>query len=331
MVDVQRAVVQGGEEAAGRGAKPDSRVDGDARRSPSTTERRRTSTSTRSPSIRRSEIAAVYDARGALFAGYSRGRGRPSRPLSKDRLAAVDGDQLVVTAPVTAGQRPRSAPCTCRRPSIRFRGGSSATASWPARRDGVADFRAARRRAGPARRCQRATAQDRALDLAAANENLRSQIEQRENAEAALRQAQKMEAVGQLTGGIAHDFNNLLHGDHRQPRDPAAPQLVADDDRARIQRSASMPRAAPSAPPTLTQRLLAFSRRQPLEPKPIDVNRLVAGMSELLRRTLGEPISDRDRAGRRPVAASRPIPTSSRTRCSTSPSTPATRCRAAAS
>jgi PAS domain S-box-containing protein len=109
---------------------------------------------------------------------------------------------------------------------------------------------------------------------------------ERRRIEEQLRQSQKMEAVGQLTGGVAHDFNNLLtvilgnldNLQHFLPENPEARRMAAA-----IQRASS--RAA-----TLTHRLLAFARRQPLEPKPIDVNKLVAGMSDLLRRSLGEGI-----------------------------------------
>lgn len=106
-------------------------------------------------------------------------------------------------------------------------------------------------------------------------------------AEAELRQAQKMETLGQLTGGIAHDFNNLLQivtGN----LDLLARALPPGDEKLRrmVERaSAGAERAA-----VLTQRLLAFSRRQPLDPRAIDPNRLVAGMSDLLHRTLGETI-----------------------------------------
>ncbi len=101
----------------------------------------------------------------------------------------------------------------------------------------------------------------------------------------ALRQAQKMEAVGQLTGGLAHDFNNLLTGmmgnlELLQAR--VARGRLEDIDRFINAAQGAGRRAA-----SLTQRLLAFSRRQTLDPKPTDVNRLVAGMEELLRRTVG--------------------------------------------
>jgi CheY-like chemotaxis protein len=96
-----------------------------------------------------------------------------------------------------------------------------------------------------------------------------------------------MEAVGQLTGGLAHDFNNLL-------------QIVVGNlellkrslpaDAARQLRSVDNAMSGARRAATLTQRLLAFSRRQPLEPRPVSVNKLVSGMSELLSRSLGETI-----------------------------------------
>ncbi|KKZ83991.1 histidine kinase [Rhizobium phaseoli] len=104
------------------------------------------------------------------------------------------------------------------------------------------------------------------------------------NAEA-LRQAQKMEAVGQLTGGVAHDFNNLLQiivGN----LDTLLRTLPADA--GRLRRAASQAMSGAERAAVLTQRLLAFARRQPLDPKPVDANNLIRGMSDLLHRTLGE-------------------------------------------
>ncbi|PDS99875.1 histidine kinase [Rhizobium sp. S9] len=104
------------------------------------------------------------------------------------------------------------------------------------------------------------------------------------NAEA-LRQAQKMEAVGQLTGGVAHDFNNLLQiivGN----LDTLLRTLPADA--GRLRRAASQAMSGAERAAVLTQRLLAFARRQPLDPKPVDANGLIRGMSDLLHRTLGE-------------------------------------------
>ncbi len=101
-----------------------------------------------------------------------------------------------------------------------------------------------------------------------------------------LRQSQKMEAVGQLTGGVAHDFNNLLTviiGNS---------ELVADGvkDRPALRKMVETTVKAAERGAELTSRLLAFSRRQALDPKPSDVNRQIAGMDSMLRRTLGEHI-----------------------------------------
>jgi PAS domain S-box-containing protein len=101
----------------------------------------------------------------------------------------------------------------------------------------------------------------------------------------ALRQAQKMEAVGQLTGGIAHDFNNLLAGigGSLQVMQKRLKAGKLDGMERYLDMSESSVRRAAA----LTHRLLAFSRRQTLDPKPVDVNRLASGMAELIRRTVG--------------------------------------------
>ena len=114
-------------------------------------------------------------------------------------------------------------------------------------------------------------------------------ITERRLAEDALRQAQKMEAVGQLTGGIAHDFNNLLQGitgalDRVQHR--LAQGRTGDVERFLKAAIESANRAA-----SLTHRLLAFSRRQTLDPRPTDANRLIGGMEELVRRTMGPNVA----------------------------------------
>jgi PAS domain S-box-containing protein len=124
------------------------------------------------------------------------------------------------------------------------------------------------------------------------NQSLEARIEaailERERVEEALRQAQKMEAVGQLTGGIAHDFNNLLTVIAGN-LDLVARRLGPDAD-PRIVRAIGSASVGADRAATLTQRLLAFSRRQPLAPKAIDPNALVAGMTDLLHRTIGETI-----------------------------------------
>ncbi|WP_347263964.1 hybrid sensor histidine kinase/response regulator [Nitrobacter sp.] len=107
-------------------------------------------------------------------------------------------------------------------------------------------------------------------------------------AEEALRQSQKMEAVGQLTGGIAHDFNNLLTGIVGSLDLLQTHIKQGRTDRADRYIEAAMASANRAA--ALTHRLLAFARRQPLVPKPVDANQLILSLEDLLRRTIGETI-----------------------------------------
>ena len=151
-----------------------------------------------------------------------------------------------------------------------------------------------------------------ALDNARLTESLQRELEERKRAELALRefnasleqqiaertrqieaqadalrQSQKMEAVGQLTGGVAHDFNNLLQ--IIMANLELIRRSVASDT-ARALRAVDAGLNGAKAAAALTQRLLAFARRQPLDPKLINLNVLINGMSDLLHRTLGEPI-----------------------------------------
>jgi two-component system NtrC family sensor kinase len=112
-----------------------------------------------------------------------------------------------------------------------------------------------------------------------------AEAERREVAEQALRQSQKMEAVGQLTGGVAHDFNNLLTIIIGNLGIAKRGVVEARAERALNNALVGAERAA-----QLTQRLLAFSRRQPLNPRVLDVNKLIVSISDLLVRTLGENI-----------------------------------------
>lgn len=136
-----------------------------------------------------------------------------------------------------------------------------------------------------------------------ANEQLRErttlledEAKLRRETEDKLRQAQKLEAVGQLTGGIAHDFNNLLTiilGNldtlRRRLTNPTSEQL-SDETKATLLEFADAAQQGARSAAQLTHRLLAFARRQPLEPVKLDLNHLVSGVTEFLRRTLGETI-----------------------------------------
>ena len=150
-----------------------------------------------------------------------------------------------------------------------------------------------RRAIDSALRKSEAQARDAASALSELNRTLEQRIKegttQLLEAEEALRQSQKMEAIGQLTGGIAHDFNNLLQGitgslDLVKKR--ATQGRFSEIERFITGAMTSANRAA-----SLTHRLLAFSRRQPLAPRPVEVNPLLASMEDLLRRTLGEQIA----------------------------------------
>jgi signal transduction histidine kinase len=126
----------------------------------------------------------------------------------------------------------------------------------------------------------------RTRQLAEANEHLRQEMLRREEVEAVLRQAQKMEAVGQLTGGVAHDFNNLLtviQGNLEMIE-------VAKGDPARLARYVLAARRAVGRGERLTQQLLAFARRQALHPETVDLNAVIRDFAPMLRHAIGETV-----------------------------------------
>ncbi len=226
------------------------------------------------------EAAGLYGPTGALLSGYRRD---PSQPLPVRAPAPIPPSatgQLVVTAPVVqAGVRLGSV-------YLRVQ------AEPPARRVlryaaiGLLGVMASLVAVvlGAANAAQ--TLANRAL--AEANEALRHQIEQRERVEEALRQSQKMEAMGQLTGGVAHDFNNLLMVASsglellERTQDPQRREQLRQGVRQALDRGAS-----------LTRQLLAFSRRSPLKSEVVDLGRLIEGMRLLLDRSLREDIAVR--------------------------------------
>jgi PAS domain S-box-containing protein len=124
----------------------------------------------------------------------------------------------------------------------------------------------------------------RTAELEAANRNLAKQIEDREQAEAQLRQAQRIEAIGQLTAGVAHDFNNLLTSILGNIELLKSRLKKIDDRSARLLSGAL---AAAERGASLTAQLLAFSRQQRMNPEPVDLNEVVAGMAALLHSTIG--------------------------------------------
>jgi signal transduction histidine kinase/CheY-like chemotaxis protein len=127
-----------------------------------------------------------------------------------------------------------------------------------------------------------ARVRERTMELESANRQLATQIAEREKAESALRQAQRLEAVGQLTSGVAHDFNNLLTvvlGN--------VSQLQETETNPRSLRKLAMMREAAERGARLTAQMLAFSRRQKLEARPVDLNETVKSMHDLLHASLG--------------------------------------------
>jgi signal transduction histidine kinase/ActR/RegA family two-component response regulator len=152
---------------------------------------------------------------------------------------------------------------------------------WEARRH-LADLKSAEERLTQLNNSLEHLIAERTSELSRANDRLTQEIAQREQAQSALVQSQKMEAIGQLTGGIAHDFNNLLTvicGNLDMI------QRSATDERTATQASHALQAADRAA--KLTQQLLVFSRTQKLTLEPIDVNALISGTSNLLERTIG--------------------------------------------
>ncbi len=221
------------------------------------------------------ETVRVFDAQGKLFASYAR--------APRD----VSGAHIEVTRPVIEqGQllghvylRTEAEPWWRR---LARYGGVGLLAIMGGLLVGVmATAQATLSRAN-------AELETRAAELASANEHLRLEMTEREKAEEALRQGQKMEAIGKLTGGVAHDFNNLLmvasSGLDMMERtaDPARRAILKDGIRQAIERGAS-----------LTRQLLSFSRRAPLNPETVDLAARIEGMRVMLERSLREDIEVR--------------------------------------
>jgi signal transduction histidine kinase len=227
-------------------------------------------------------IAAVYDASGALFARYAKGAEQPPATM-RMAPAAFDNDRLAVTAAVTQDGKPLGL--------VYLRTLTEPFARRLERYGLITLLVIMAAVVVVVLGAAQATLSRTNISLAQANTDLRAQIEQRQKAEDALRQAQKMEAIGHLTGGVAHDFNNLLQvilgslEAVKRRLDRGGTVSVAEIGRPIDVAMRGGERAA-----SLTRRLLAFARRQPLMPKPLDLRRLVLGMSDLLRRTLGEAI-----------------------------------------
>jgi signal transduction histidine kinase len=236
--------------------------------------------------------AALYDAGGSLFVSYSRRNDQPPPETAQAGEPYFQDNLLVVTAPVTEGQALlgtvfiRTVTERFEQRLARYAGIGLLVIMAALLVAVLGTSQAAMSRANR-------ELEDRASALAEANAKLQAEMDQRQKVEEALRQSQKMETVGQLTGGVAHDFNNLLtvilgnlNRVRRRVADGASP--------AQFTRAVENSLQAAERAAALTRRLLAFSRRQPLSPKPINVNKLVENMSDLLRHSLGADIAIRN-------------------------------------
>jgi signal transduction histidine kinase/CheY-like chemotaxis protein len=216
------------------------------------------------------DAVGVYDERGRLVAGFTR---TGLAPQLADRLGSVPAPGwIVIRAPVVqSGVRLGTVYISRRTEPLDQRLGRYAPAAFLVLM-GLLMFLVSSLDAQTLRRI---------------NRDLQTEILQREQAEAALRQSQKLEAIGRLTGGIAHDFNNMLAIVLGSLDIMLRRYADADPKMLRFARDA---REGATRAAVLTQRLLAFSRLQPLKPTTADITRAVNEMAVLLRRTLGETI-----------------------------------------
>ncbi|HEY1604390.1 MAG TPA: ATP-binding protein [Allosphingosinicella sp.] len=234
--------------------------------------------------------AGVYDSAGRLFAGYARSPGLLSARF--DRRAPRGGNLVEATAPVLRGGQPIGTvylqavrePLSRRLARYGVVGLLTLMAALIVLILGIAQT--------ALRRANREL-EERAEALSGAYAELQVQVEERTKAEEQLRQAQKMQALGQLTGGIAHDFNNLLTVIQGSADILRRPGL---DEEKRVRFAGAIAQTATRAA-ALTSQLLAFARRQPLQPQVLDVNEQIVEMTELLDRALGERIAIRTELG----------------------------------
>jgi signal transduction histidine kinase len=231
------------------------------------------------------EAAGVYDTQGRLLAGHARPGAASAPSTAAKGTTSRDDRYIVVTAPVRQGEVVMG--------SVYLRTVVEALPQRLARYAGVAVLlimaallvsvlgvgQMLLKRAN-------ARLEERAQALGDANNALQIHIQERERAEEALRQGQKMEAIGKLTGGLAHDFNNLL-----MVASGGLDILEKTEDPVKRQRFAGAVRQALDRGAELTSKLLAFSRRSPLKPEVVDLSTRIPDLSILLERSLREDIT----------------------------------------
>lgn len=224
------------------------------------------------------QAAAVYDGSGSRVAQFLRqGADLPgTRPATQ---TGFEGDHLNVVVPVLQGRANVG--------TVFLRATAEPAQRRLARYAGLILLVTMGALVIAVLSLSQAALQRRADELSGVNWRLQAEMAERRKTEEVLRQSQKMEAVGQLSGGIAHDFNNLImivKGNLRLLRKRLGPgaenaeQYINSADEA-LMRAAN-----------LTQRILAFSRRQPLSPKPVKLSELVTGMGDLIRHSVGENV-----------------------------------------
>jgi len=229
------------------------------------------------------EAAGVYDDKHALVASFMRKNQEPLPRSAPDRTTPVRGRRAMVVLPATQDGVRLGTVCirTTEEPLGRRLTRHAAVMLLAVMAAVLMAFMGTSQRT--LREANRQL-EARALALAETNELLQNEMEERSKAEDALRQSQKMEAVGQLSGGIAHDFNNLLaiiQGNLHLLKtlgagDPSAMQTYVDGAGEAVERAGH-----------LVRRLLAFSRRQPLSPRSVDLGELATGMKDLIVQSVG--------------------------------------------
>ncbi|MEO8378270.1 MAG: ATP-binding protein [Acidobacteriota bacterium] len=230
------------------------------------------------------EAAGVYDERHALVASFVRRGQEPLPPSAPDRSPLVRGRRAMVILPV-AQDRVRLGTVCIRTIDERLGQRLARHAAVMLLAVMAAVLMAFMGTSQRTLREANHQLETRAVALAETNQLLQNEMEERSKAEDALRQSQKMEAVGQLSGGIAHDFNNLLtiiRGNlhllkQSAPGDESAIPTYVEGANEAVERAGQ-----------LVRRLLAFSRRQPLSPRSVDLSELVTGMKDLILHSAGK-------------------------------------------
>jgi signal transduction histidine kinase/CheY-like chemotaxis protein len=230
------------------------------------------------------QFAAVYNQAGRLVAGFE--RNGQIVPPSTDAIAAPGQREIAATVPVLRdGERIGSVHLAIAREGLARRATRYALISLFILMAAVIAIIL-----GLAQNVLRGVNRElelRAGALVEANRELQIQSEERAKAEEQLRQAQKLQALGQLTGGIAHDFNNLLTVIQGSADILQRPDL---SEEKRVRFAGAIAQTARRAA-SLTSQLLAFARRQPLKPEVLDLNDHILDMADLLDRTLGERVT----------------------------------------